>query len=421
MRRRNATIVVAVAALGAVTAGCSNAGGPSSGGGTVSDDKIVLAVLNDQSGIYSDLSGKNSVEAVKMAVEDFRKKHGDDAVSKNISVVTADHQNKPDIANSKAQELYDRQRADIILDVPTSSAALAVAGQAKAKKKLYMNIGAATTELTGKQCNKYTFHYAYDTWMLANGTGRAVTQGGAKTWYIVYPDYAFGQDMQKKFTDAITASGGTVVAKSPTPFPNDNFSTFLLRAPTLKPRPQVIGVMQAGGDLVNLVKQYNEFKLRDQGISLSVGLLFITDIHSLGPDAFAGTQFTEAWYWNSDPQNRAFADRFRKKTGTRPSFAHAANYSAAMQYLEAAQRAKSDDADKVVSELEGATVNDVFLRNGRIRPEDHRVVHDVYLAQVKKKSEVTEAWDYERITRTIPAAEAFRPVADSKAAGCSLG
>src|SRR3954452_11302671 len=201
---------VALTATGALLAACG--GGPSGGGGKISDDKIVLAVLNDQSGVYADLSGKSSVTAVELAVADWKARNGDKAVTKNIEVVSVDHQNKPDIANSKAQELYDRQQADVILDVPTSSAALAVANVAKAKKKLYFNVGAATTELTGKQCNKYTFHYAYDTFMLANGTGTAVTKEGSKNWYIVYPDYAFGQDMEKSFSAAISAAGGTVLA-----------------------------------------------------------------------------------------------------------------------------------------------------------------------------------------------------------------
>ncbi|BFU43149.1 ABC transporter substrate-binding protein [Krasilnikovia sp. MM14-A1004] len=398
-------------------AGCGR-GGPGGGGDEkISDGKIVLAVLNDQSGVYADLSGKDSVEAVRMAVADFQAKYGARAVTKNIEVISADHQNKPDIANSKARELYDRQQADIILDVPTSSAALAVANVAKANRKLYFNIGAATTELTGKQCNKYTFHYAYDTYMLANGTGTEVTKQGNKNWYLVYPDYAFGQDMQKSFRTAIGAAGGTVVAADPTPFPNDNFSTYLLKAPTLKPKPDVLGTMQAGGDLVNVVKQYNEFKLREQGIKLSVGLMFITDIHSLGPDAFAGTTFTDAWYWNFDERNRQWADRFTAQTGTRPSFAHAANYSAALQYLEAVQRAGTDASDDVVGKLEGYQYDDVFARHASIRAQDHRVIHDVYLAEVKPKSQVTTDWDYEKILRTIPAEKAFRPAA---AGGCAM-
>ncbi|MEV4200011.1 ABC transporter substrate-binding protein [Micromonospora globbae] len=401
--------VAAASAVVVFAAGCGG-GGPQSGGDQkLTGDKIVLGVLNDQSGAYSELSGRNSVTAVEMAVADFKAKYGDKAVTKNITVETADHQNKPDIANTKAAEMYDRKGVDLILDVPTSSAALKVADVAKEKKKLYFNIGAATTDLTGKSCNKYTFHYAYDTYMLANGTGKVTTEQVGKNWYILYPNYAFGQDMEKSFSAAITAAGGKVVGKDGAPFPNTSgdFSTFLLKAPTLNPKPDVLGTMQAGAELVNVVKQYNEFKLRDKGVGLAVGLMFITDIHSLTPAALAGTTYTDAWYWNFDEQNRAFADRFQSETGTRPSFAHAANYSAALQYLEAVQAAGTDDADTIVKGLEGKEVNDVFLRNGKIRAEDHRVIHDAYLAQVKPQSEVTEPWDYVKVLKTIPAAEAF--------------
>ncbi|MFF5261048.1 ABC transporter substrate-binding protein [Actinomadura viridis] len=248
--------------------------------------------------------------------------------------------------------------------------------------------------------------------MLAHGTGTAVTRDGAKNWYIVYPDYAFGQDMQKTFTAAVQKAGGTVVKADPAPFPNDNFSTFLLKAPGMNPKPQVLGTMQAGGDLVNLVKQYNEYKLRDKGVGLAAGLMFLTDIHSLGPDAMAGTRFTDAWYWNADQKNRAWADRFQAKTGKRPTSVHAANYSAALQYLEAVQRGGTDKADDVVGQLEGRKVEDVFARNGTIRAEDHLLLHDAYLAQVKPSAEVKEPWDYQRILKTIPASEAFQPQPD---------
>ncbi|HEX6967821.1 MAG TPA: ABC transporter substrate-binding protein [Micromonosporaceae bacterium] len=413
MRRTTAVAAASVAVL--LAAGCGGGGPKGSSDSKLTDGKIVLGVLNDQSGVYLELSGKNSVKAVEMAVADFKAKYGDQAITENIEVVDADHQNKPDIANTKAAEMYQRRGVDIILDVPTSSAALKVADVAKAEKKLYFNITGATTDLTGKACNKYTFHYAYDTYMLANGTGRTVTEQGAKNWYIVYPDYAFGQDMEKSFSAAVQAAGGSIVAKDATPFPNDDFSTFLLKAPTLNPKPDVLGTMQAGADLVNLVKQYNEFKLRDQGIGLAVGLMFLTDIHSLTPDALAGTTYTDAWYWNFDAKNREFADRFMKETGARPTFAHAANYSAALQYLEAVQAAGTDDADTVVKELEGKTVEDVFLRNGKIRAEDHRVIHDAYLAQVKPAAEVTEPWDYVKVLKTIPAEQAFRtPSPDCK-------
>jgi branched-chain amino acid transport system substrate-binding protein len=400
---RTAALAAGVALL---AAGCN--GGPGGGGGKISDGKIEIAVLNDQSGVYADLSGKASVEAVKMAIADFKAKYGDKAVAKKIEVTTADHQNKPEVANSKAQELYDRQHADIILDVPTSSAALAVANVAKSKKKIFMDIGAGTTALEGAQCNKYTFHYGYNTYMLAHGTGDTVTRDGGKNWYIIYPDYAFGQDMTKSFTASIKGAGGTIVKNDPTPFPNDNFSTFLLKAPGLNPKPQVLGAMQAGGDLVNLVKQYNEYGLKKKGINLAVGLMFLTDIHSVGPDALAGTKFSDAWYWNASPENRAWADKFQAKVGKRPTFAHAANYSAAMQYLEAVQRAGTDKSDAVVGKLEGYKFGDVFAKNAQIRAQDHLLLHDAYLAQVKPSSEVKEPWDYEKILKTVPAAEAFQ-------------
>ncbi|MDO5738759.1 MAG: ABC transporter substrate-binding protein [Ornithinimicrobium sp.] len=409
MSKKN--ILIALASASALVLSACGGGGPSADEGKFTDGKVVLAVLNDASGVYKDLSGPNSVKAVEMAVADYQEKYGDKAVVKEVEVKSADHQNKPDIANTKAQELYDRDGADIILDVPTSSAALAVAGQALAKKKLFVDIGAGTTELTNGQCNKYTFHWAYDTYQLANVTGTAVTENGAKNWQIIYPDYAFGQDMDKSFTAAVDKAGGSVGDHIATPFPNDNFSTFLTKAAGEK--PDVIGAMQAGGDLINLVKQYNEAGLKDDGISLAVGLMFITDIHSLGVEAFEGTQFAEAWYWNHDDENRAWADKFLEKTQTRPSFAHAANYSAAAAYLEAVQETGTDDADTIVKNLEGKKINDVFLKNGEVRAQDHRVIHDVYLAKVKAKADVTEDWDYEEIVSTIPAADAFMPLSES--------
>ncbi|GGK70192.1 ABC transporter substrate-binding protein [Ornithinimicrobium pekingense] len=412
-KRLVATAVVSSAAL--LLSACGS-GGPGGGDGEFTDGKVTLAVLNDQSGVYKDLSGPNSVKAVEMAVADFQEKYGDDAVVEEVEVVSADHQNKPDIANTKAQELYDREGADIILDVPTSSAALAVATQAAEQQKLYINIGAGTTELTNGQCNKYTFHWAYDTYQLAQTTGTAIAEAGGTDWQIIYPDYAFGQDMDKSFTAAVEGAGGTVGDHIATPFPNDNFTTFLTKAASAE--PDVIGAMQAGGDLINLVKQYNEGGYADDGIDLAVGLMFITDIHSLGVEAFEGVQFAEAWYWNLDEENRAWADRFLDETGTRPSFAHAANYSAALQYLEAVQAEGTDDADTVVGHLEGKEIDDVFLKNGKVRAEDHRVIHDVYLAKVKSPDAVEEEWDYEEIVSTIPAEDAFMPLEDSS---CSMG
>ena len=409
--------VVSTLAMGGALAACG-AGGPSAEGGTVSDDKINLGVITDLSGVYSELAGPNAVEAVTMAAEDFQEKYGDDAVTDNIDVVSADHQNKPEIANTKAREMYDRQGADAIFNVPTSSAALAVAGVAEQNKKLFFDVGAGTTELTGAQCNAYTYHYAYDTYMLAHGTGTTVTKQGSQNWYIIYPDYAFGQDMNKSFVTAVQNAGGTVVQSDATPFPNDNFSTFMTKAPGLDPKPDVLGTMQAGGDLVNVVKQYNEFGLREKGVDLAVGLMFDTDIASIGVGPLAGTLFTTAWFWNLDDESREWADRFKERTGDRPTFDHAANYSAATQYLEAVQRAGTDDADKVNEELNGLEFEDFFARNATIRAEDHNLVHDSYLVEVKEEGEVEEDFDFTKLVETIPAAEAFMPVEDS---GCEMG
>ena len=240
---------------------------------------------------------------------------------------------------------------------------------------------------------------------------QVVTAAGGKNWQIIYPDYAFGQDMTKSFTAAIEKGGGKVGNAIATPFPNDNFATFLTKAAAAK--PQVIGAMQAGGDLVTLVKQFNEQKLGQQGIQLAAGLMFITDIHSAGVEQFQGVTFTDAWYWNFDDENRAWAAKFKAKTGQIPSFAHAANYSAAMQYLEAVQAVGTDGSDAVVANLEGKKINAVFLRTGEIRAKDHRVIHDVYLAKVKPADQVKTEWDYEDIIKTIPAADAFKPVAES--------
>lgn len=399
----------AVLAAGALALAACGGGGPSGGGGAVSGDKIVLGVITDMSGVYSQLAGKNSVAAVQLAIDDFTAKHGDKAVATDISVISADHQNKPDIATTKAQEFYQRDGVDVIFDVPTSSAALAIATVAKTNKKIFIDTGAATTALSNASCNKYTFGYAYDTYMLAQGTGRALTSQGTKNWYVVYPDYAFGQDMNKSFTAAITMAGGTVVKADPTPFPNDNFATFLTKAPSLTPKPDVIGVMQAGGDLVNFVKQYNQFGLKNKGIGLAVGLMFDTDITSIGQDTLAGTKYTTAWFWSLDDQSKAWAEKFKAKTGVYPTFIQAADYSAATQYLEAVQRAGTDDADKVVAALEGHTFSDFFARNAQIRAKDHRNVHDAYLVQVKPTAQSSVTGDYNTLIATIPAAQAFAP------------
>ena len=395
---------------GVVLAGCAAGGPPAAVQSDLSDDKVVIGLLNDQSGVYKDLSGPNSEIAIQMAIDDYHELYGDKAVAKTVEITVADTQNKPDVANTQAQQMYDRKNADIIMDVPASSAALAVAEVANEKKKLFIDVGAATMELTGASCNPYTFHWAYNTQMLAKGAAGVVADGG-DTWSLVYPDYAFGQDMVKSFSAAVEGAGGTINEAIATPFPNDNFATFITKAESTN--PDVVGIMAAGGDLINFVKQYNQ---SGADATLAVGLMFITDIHSLGVEEFAGTTFTDAWYWDYDKQNREWADRFMELADTRPSFAHAANYSAAFQYLDAIQRAGTDDADAIIAELEGLKVNDVFLRNGEIRAGDHSVIHDTYVAKVKEASDVKEDWDYEEIIATLPAAEAYPAVSEA----CSL-
>ncbi|CAG7606053.1 ABC transporter substrate-binding protein [Actinacidiphila bryophytorum] len=414
--KRRLTMGVAAAAVGTLLAACG-AGGPGSGGGKISGGKLTLGVLTDLSGVYADLAGNGAVAAVQMAADDYRKKYGDKAVTQKIDVIKADHQNKPEVANTQAREMYERKGADAIFDVPTSSAALAVETVAAQQKKLYFNTGAATTELAGKSCNAYTYEWAYDSYMLAHGTGTQVTQQGGKNWYLIYPDYAFGQDMQAKFTPAIEGAGGRVVAKDPTPFPSDNYSTFLLKAPTLNPKPDVLGALQAGGDLANVVKQYDQFKVKDKGVKLAIGLLFDSDIKAIGADKLAGTMFTTAWFWNLDDRSRAWAQRFQKITGKLPTFDQAADYSAATAYLEAVQKAGTDKAASVSKVLDGMPLDDFFARNATVRAADHRVVHDAYLAKVKAPSEATQDGDYTELVRTIPAAQAF----DKPSPDCHLG
>jgi branched-chain amino acid transport system substrate-binding protein len=374
--------------------------------------KVVIGVLNDQSGVYNDLSGKPGVEAVRMAAEDFQQQYGAGAVGGPIEVVSADHQNKPDLASSKAQEFFDRDGVGMITDLTTSSVAIAVANVAKQKHRLAIVVGGATTAVTNANCNKYTFHYAYDTYMLANGTATQVTKQIGKNWYIVYPDYAFGQDMNHSFSNAIVKAGGKVLLSDATPFPTDDFSTYLIKARTMRPLLNVLSTMHAGQDQVNFVKQYNEFGLRSQGINLAIGLLFLSDIHALGVPAYEGTLFTTPWEWTLDKPSRAWADRFMARTKIRPTFVMAGNYSSTWQYLEAIRRAGTDDPDRVVAALEGYKFSDFFIRNGMIRPQDHLCIHDAHLAKVKSPDQVKEPWDYVEFLSTIPARDAFVPLAE---------
>ncbi|WP_412027231.1 ABC transporter substrate-binding protein [Deinococcus yunweiensis] len=378
---------------------------------TLSGGSIRVGVLTDLSGVYSELSGQGSVKAAQLAAEDFMK--ANKAYAGKVSVSGVDHQNKADVAGNKAAEMIDRQGVDMLVDLPTSSAALSAAAVAKGKKIPVMVVTGGTTALTNESCNKYTFHYAYDNYMLANGTGTAVTKRGGSSWYIIYPNYAFGQDLNRQMTAAVQENGGKLAAPSDaTPFPNTDFSSYLLKAQSLKPK--IFGTMQAGNDLVNVVKQYNEFGLKKQGVGLGIGLLFETDIAALGQDAFAGAIATVPWFWNYDARSRQWAARFEKASGKKPTWAQAGVYSATLTYLNAVARAKTDDGDAVVKALEGATFDDMFARHATIRAQDHRVLLDVHTVQVKAKADAKEAGDLFTRLSTIPAAKAFMPLSESK-------
>jgi branched-chain amino acid transport system substrate-binding protein len=376
---------------------------------------IKVGLLTDMNGVYSAISGAGSLKAAEMAADDFMKANKDFAGK--ISVVAVDHQNKADIASNKASEMYDRMDVDAIFDTVNSACALATSAVAASKKKVFINTGAGTSELTNEKCNKYTFHYAYDNYMLANGTGTTITKRGGKTWYMIYPNYAFGQNLERQMRTAVEKNGGKLVAPSEaTPFPNTDFSSYLLKAQSLK--PQVFGTMQAGADLVNVVKQYNEFGLKKQNINLAIGLLFESDVAALGQDAYQGAIATVPWFWNLDDKATQWSRKFEKAFGKKPTFDQAAVYSAVTQYLDAVKRAKTDDADKVIAQLEGHKFNDFFAHNGEIRKQDHRGILDVYQVQVKPKSEAKEDGDYYKEIAKTAAAEAFTPLSESK---CKMG
>lgn len=381
----------------------------------LSGDKVKVGVLTDLNGVYSALAGPGSVKAAEMAAAAFMKKHPEYAGK--VEVMGVDHQNKADVATNKALEMVERDGVDAIFDVPNSACALAVAGVVKTRNALFIDVGAGTTDLTNDQCNAHTYHYAYDNYMLANGTGTAVTKRGGKTWFIIYPKYKFGQNLDAQMRKAVEASGGKMVAPSEaTPFPNTDFSSYLLKAQSLK--PQVFGTMQAGNDLVNVVKQYNEFALKKSGIGLACGLLFDTDIDALGQDAFSGAVVTVPWFWNLDAQSKAWSTDFEKAFGKKPSWVHGGVYSAVTTYLEAVARAKTDNADKVRAALDGYQFNDFFARNASIRPQDHRVILDVLQVEVKPKSQAKEERDYFTVIAKTPAAQAFTPLSEVT---CQMG
>jgi branched-chain amino acid transport system substrate-binding protein len=379
----------------------------------VSDDVVKIGVLNDQSGVYADLSGQGSVVAARMAAEDF----GGKVLGKPIEVIFADHQNKPDVGSSIANQWIDSDKVDIIVDVPTSSVALAIQEIAKAKNRVYINSGAATSDLTGKNCSPTGIHWTYDTYALANGTGSTIVKEGGDSWFFITADYAFGHALERDTTAAVTAAGGKVVGSVKSPFPSTDFSSFLLQAQGSGAK--VVGLANAGGDTITSIKQAGEFGLTAGGQKLAGLLVFLTDVHSLGLKVAQGLTITTGWYWDRDDESRAWAKKWSAKVGggKMPTMVQAGVYSGIMHYLKAIEAAKTDEAKAVVAKMKETPVNDFFAHGGKIR-EDGRMVHTMYLVQVKKPEESKGPYDYYNIVKEIPGDEAFRPM-DAKF-GCNL-
>jgi len=377
------------------------------------DGVIKIGVLNDQSGLYSDLSGQGSVWAARKAVEDYCKAN---ACATKIEVVFADHQNKPDVGSNVVRQWYDVDKVDVVVDVPTSSVALAVNTITKDKNKVFLVSGAASADLTGKACTPNTVHWTYDTWSLANGTANAIVKTGGDTWFFLTADYAFGHALERDTTAVVEKAGGKVVGKVRHPFPGQDFSSFLLQAQQSKAK--IIGLANAGGDTINSIKQAGEFGIVEGGQNLAGLLVFITDVHALGLKTAQGLIFTESWYWDLNDANRAFANEFAAANkGNRPTMVQAGVYSAVTHYLKAVHALKSDaDGAAVVAKMKEMPTDDRLFGKGSIR-QDGRKIHPMYLFEVKKPAESKGPWDYYKLRATIPAEEAFRPLADG---GCPL-
>ncbi|MBB4953557.1 branched-chain amino acid transport system substrate-binding protein [Agrobacterium vitis] len=375
-----------------------------------SDGKVKIGILNDQSGVYADFGGKSSVEAAKMAVEDF----GGKVLGVPVEIVDADHQNKADIASNIARQWFDTDQVDAIMELTTSSVALAVQAIAKEKKKIDIVTGAATTELTGKQCSPYGFHWAYDTHALAVGTGGALVKQGGDSWFFLTADYAFGYSLEQQTTDFVKANGGKVLGSVRHPLSNSDYSSFLLQAQSSGAK--VIGLANAGADTQNAIKQASEFGITQGGQRLAALLFTLAEVHGLGLQAAQGLTLTEGFYWNRDDESRKFGERFMKRTGKMPNMIHAGTYSAVLQYLKAVQKAGTDETEAVSKELHAMPVDDVFGRGGTVGANG-RMIHDMYLLEVKKPAESKMPWDYYNVLATIPGKEAYIDPAKS---GCDL-
>jgi len=371
----------------------------------ISDGVVKIGVLTDMSGVYADLSGPGSLAAAKMAVEDFQKSNKPNF---KIEVVSADHQNKPDVGSAIARTWYDVDKVDAIFDVPTSSVALAVNQITREKGKAHINSTGGTSDLTGKACTPNTVHWTYDTWMLANGTGTAMTKAGGDSWFFLTADYAFGHALERDTSAAVVKAGGKVLGAVRTPFPATDFSSFLLQAQQSKAK--VIGLANAGGDTINSIKQAAEFGIVKGGQKLAGLLMFLTDVHSLGLNTAQGLNFTVTFYWDMNDQTRAWTKRYNAATGGKyPTMVQAGVYASVLHYLKAVQSINSDDGTKAVAEMKKLPTDDPLFGKGMIRA-DGRKIHPAYLVEVKKPSESKGPWDLLKVVATIPADQAFRPI-----------
>jgi len=376
------------------------------------DGTIKIGVMNDMSGTYADLGGQGSVIAARMAVEDFG------AVTKGmkVKIVGANHQNKPDVGSNIARTWIDTDKVDVIVDVPTSSVALAVNEIVRNKNKVFLVTSAATSDLTGEKCTPNTIHWTYDTWALANGTGQAIVKTGGDTWFFLTANYAFGFALERDTAAVVVKNGGKVLGHVRHPFPATDFSSFLLQAQTSKAK--IIGLANAGADTINSIKQASEFGIVRGGQNLAALLAFITDVHALGLQTSQGLIMTEAWYWDLNDANREFAKKFAPQfKGVYPTMVHAGVYSAVTHYLKAVDALKSDAAGKaVVAKMKELPTDDKLFGKGKVRA-DGRKIHPMYLVEVKKPAESKGPWDYFKLRATIPADQAFRPLSEG---GCPL-
>src|SRR5712692_8939166 len=377
----------------------------------ISDGVVKIGVLNDMSSVYSDITGPGSVAAARMAVEDF----GAAKKGMKVEILSADHLNKPDVGSNIARQWYDVDKVDLIIDVPTSSIALAINQITREKGKAFIVSGAATSDLTGKACSPNTIHWTYDTWMLANGTGSAIVKSGGSTWFFLTADYAFGLALERDTEAVVLKNGGKVLGKVRHPLNTQDFSSFLLQAQASKAK--IIGLANAGGDTTNSIKQAAEFGIVKGGQKFAGLLVFLTDVHALGLEKAQGLTFTETFYWDLNEKTRAFAKRFAERNrGIHPTMIHAGVYAGTLHYLKAVEALKSDDGTKVIAKMKEMPTDDPLFGKGQIRV-DGRKIHPTYLFEVKKPAESKGPWDYYKTRATIPADQAFRPLDQG---GCEL-